>query len=608
MRCGPMPPPPPKRSSAGCSRSRRSPTPCCTMPCSPARGAVTAPFPAWLDPRIVRGLEGRGIASLYSHQAEAIEAVHARRGHRRRHPDRVGQDAVLRAARAPGAGRRSVGAGPLPVPDQGPRPGPGRRVRRAGAGQRAARRRRPPTTATRRRRSARPSGVPARSSSPTRTCSTRRSCRTTRSGSSSSSRSRSSSSTSCTSTAACSAATSRTSFGGCSGCAATTARTRSSCAPRPRSGIRPSWRRSSRAGRRGSSIATARPRGERHVLLVDPPLLDQATGARGSALTHAQRWALPFLRAGRQTIVFGRARDRGRDHPDRPARVPAGAASARAPGSGATAVATCRPSAGRSSAGLRDGEILGVVSTNALELGVDIGAPRRLDPGRLSGLGRRHLAAARAGWPAAGDERRHPRRVGLAGRPVRDPPPRVPPRGHARGGAPRPGQPPRPARPPPLRHVRAAVRAGRGLRARARRRPARVHRRGGPRPPGRRRPLVLELRELPGLGGEPPGRGARERRDHRHDPGPAAGHRRGGPLLGAGPRPRARRSTSTTAIAVLRRPARLGRAQGLRPAGRRRLLHLREPGGDPEAPRRLRDRARAAVAGASTARSWSRAS
>ncbi|MGH2464748.1 MAG: DEAD/DEAH box helicase, partial [Candidatus Limnocylindrales bacterium] len=50
------------------------------------------------------------------------------------------------------------------------------------------------------------------------------------------------------------------------------------------------------------------PSGERHLLLVDPPLLDGATGARGSALTLANRWALPFLRAGRQTIVFGRSR------------------------------------------------------------------------------------------------------------------------------------------------------------------------------------------------------------------------------------------------------------------------------------------------------------
>src|SRR6185503_1864834 len=43
----------------------------------PARDAVTAAFPSWLDARIVAGLEGRGITSLYSHQAEAVEAVHA---------------------------------------------------------------------------------------------------------------------------------------------------------------------------------------------------------------------------------------------------------------------------------------------------------------------------------------------------------------------------------------------------------------------------------------------------------------------------------------------------------------------------------------------------
>src|SRR5437762_8741911 len=43
----------------------------------PAREAVTAPFPAWLHPRIVRGLEDRGTTSLYSHQADAAAAVHA---------------------------------------------------------------------------------------------------------------------------------------------------------------------------------------------------------------------------------------------------------------------------------------------------------------------------------------------------------------------------------------------------------------------------------------------------------------------------------------------------------------------------------------------------
>ncbi|HEV2005256.1 MAG TPA: DEAD/DEAH box helicase [Candidatus Limnocylindrales bacterium] len=123
------------------------------------------------------------------------------------------------------------------------------------------------------------------------------------------------------------------------------------------------------------------PTGQRHVLLVDPPLLDQATGARGSALTHAQRWALPFLRAGRQTIVFGRARtaveiiltglrESLREHLGPRSRIR---------GYRGGYLPTERRAIER---GLRDGEILGVVSTNALELGVDIGA---LDVSILAG-------------------------------------------------------------------------------------------------------------------------------------------------------------------------------------------------------------------------------
>src|SRR5215218_8187242 len=123
------------------------------------------------------------------------------------------------------------------------------------------------------------------------------------------------------------------------------------------------------------------PAGARHVLLVDPPLLDPATGARGSALTHAQRWALPFLRAGRQTIVFGRARvaveiiltglrESLREHLGPRSRIR---------GYRGGYLPTERRAVER---GLRDGEILGVVSTNALELGVDIG---RLDVSILAG-------------------------------------------------------------------------------------------------------------------------------------------------------------------------------------------------------------------------------
>jgi DEAD/DEAH box helicase domain-containing protein len=45
----------------------------------PARAPRYAPFPVWLDERIVRSLRRRGIEALYSHQAEALEAAHARR-------------------------------------------------------------------------------------------------------------------------------------------------------------------------------------------------------------------------------------------------------------------------------------------------------------------------------------------------------------------------------------------------------------------------------------------------------------------------------------------------------------------------------------------------
>ena len=38
-----------------------------------------APYPVWLDERIVRTLRARGIEALYSHQARALETAHARK-------------------------------------------------------------------------------------------------------------------------------------------------------------------------------------------------------------------------------------------------------------------------------------------------------------------------------------------------------------------------------------------------------------------------------------------------------------------------------------------------------------------------------------------------
>jgi DEAD/DEAH box helicase domain-containing protein len=123
------------------------------------------------------------------------------------------------------------------------------------------------------------------------------------------------------------------------------------------------------------------PSGERHVLLVDPPVMEPASGARGSAETLAQRWALPYLRAGRQTIVFGRSRVAteiiltGLRESLRESFGP----RSRVRGYRGGYLPTERRAIER---GLRDGEVLGVVSTNALELGVDIG---RLDASILAG-------------------------------------------------------------------------------------------------------------------------------------------------------------------------------------------------------------------------------
>ncbi|MFL5680881.1 MAG: DEAD/DEAH box helicase [Chloroflexota bacterium] len=135
-------------------------------------------------------------------------------------------------------------------------------------------------------------------------------------------------------------------------------------------------------GRAGTLVdKPGSPSGERHILLVDPPLLDPSTGARGSALTLANRWALPFLRAGRQTIVFGRSRvaveillTQLRES----LREGFGPRS-RVRGYRGGYLPTERRSIEH---GLRDGEVLGVVATNALELGVDIG---RLDVAILAG-------------------------------------------------------------------------------------------------------------------------------------------------------------------------------------------------------------------------------
>ncbi len=123
------------------------------------------------------------------------------------------------------------------------------------------------------------------------------------------------------------------------------------------------------------------PQGERHVVVLDPAPLDRRTGVRPGPHGLSYRAALTFLRAGRQTIVFGRAR----------VAVELLLSSLReAMREGRGPIERIRgyrsgylPNERRAiESGLRSGEILGVVSTNALELGIDIG---RLDVAILAG-------------------------------------------------------------------------------------------------------------------------------------------------------------------------------------------------------------------------------
>ncbi|MCF7927998.1 MAG: DEAD/DEAH box helicase [Spirochaetales bacterium] len=126
------------------------------------------------------------------------------------------------------------------------------------------------------------------------------------------------------------------------------------------------------------------PAGERHVILYNPPLVDRNQGIRKGITNESKDIALRALRAGVKTIVFARSRMRteliagyintslkNRYNQNEHIRVESYRGG-------------YLPSQRRIiEQGLREGSIHGVVSTNALELGIDIGG---LDLSVLAGF------------------------------------------------------------------------------------------------------------------------------------------------------------------------------------------------------------------------------
>ena len=115
------------------------------------------------------------------------------------------------------------------------------------------------------------------------------------------------------------------------------------------------------------------PRGERRLIFYNPPFLNRAMGVRRSSMLEARRIAAPWIRSGVQTIVFCRSRLQVEVMLSymRQDLAPRLDANQRVRGYRAGYLPLHRREI---EAGLRSGDITGVVSTNALELGIDIGS------------------------------------------------------------------------------------------------------------------------------------------------------------------------------------------------------------------------------------------
>ncbi len=162
------------------------------------------------------------------------------------------------------------------------------------------------------------------------------------------------------------------------------------------------------------------PRGEKFFLFVNPPVVNAELGIRRSYLAESRRVALEFLKHHLQLILFAQSRltvellttylkDAMQGPPGAP-EVVRGYRGGYLPNR--------RREIER---GLREGQVRAVVSTNALELGIDIGALDVLGDGWISGHDRRNLATRRSRGSPDDEISRRARREQRADRSVHHP-------------------------------------------------------------------------------------------------------------------------------------------------------------------------------------------
>ncbi len=136
------------------------------------------------------------------------------------------------------------------------------------------------------------------------------------------------------------------------------------------------------------------PRGEKFFLFVNPPVVNAQLGIRRSYLAEARRVALEFLRHNQQLILFAQSRlavEILTTYLKDAFQGPPGSADA-IRGYRGGYLPNRRREIER---GLREGQVRAVVSTNALELGIDIGA---LDVSVMAG----YPGTIAATWQRAG--------------------------------------------------------------------------------------------------------------------------------------------------------------------------------------------------------------